>query len=102
MYGENRQDKPRGVEWLPKCTSLAVEVHNVEIFGGPFPADNNLLDSVSAVASAVAQWPLKEGYVRIRPAHHRNAEGSNLDSHGARRNSLASSGAVPQRRRTTK
>jgi hypothetical protein len=32
-----------------------MEVHNVEVFGGPFSAGNHLLNSLSAVASALAK-----------------------------------------------
>jgi len=61
-----------GLEWLQKCLWLGPEVHNVEALGGSNLAWNHLLDPISVVKAAVAEWPIAEGYVRVRTVHHRN------------------------------
>jgi hypothetical protein len=43
------------LEWLQKCTSLEMEVHNVKVFSGRFSAGSHLLDPISGFAPAVAE-----------------------------------------------
>jgi hypothetical protein len=61
------------LEWLQKCTSPEMEVHNVKVFSGRFSAGSHLLDPISGLSRAVAEQTVEEGHVRVRKAHHRNA-----------------------------
>src|ERR1700686_1997503 len=58
-------------EWLQKCTSHAMEVHNVKVIGGRNSPGSHLFDPASGF-QAEGAW-LEEGYVRFGKVHHRNA-----------------------------
>jgi hypothetical protein len=64
------------------------EVHNVKIFHGRISVGCDLLDPVSGLASAAAQWPIEEGYVRVCKIHHRNAERPSVNFDDSVRDSM--------------